>query len=123
MDPATLMKNFQQSELNQNTNISEAYDQLNLKLQEMLDRCAPEKIKRTEKPPLLWFNHTLCKQQKIVKNRERTSKKYKQQHPRRHILWKEIDTFDYSITSENNQLIRKFWTARRVQKRTFPPSQ
>ena len=32
-----------QPELNQNTNIIEAYNQLNLNLQEMLDRCAPEK--------------------------------------------------------------------------------
>ena len=45
------MENFHQPDLDQNTNDSEAYDQLNLKLQEMLNRCAPEKIvKRTEKP-------------------------------------------------------------------------
>ena len=65
MDLATLMESFQLQELNQNTNVSEAYDQLNLKLQEMLDRCAPAKmVKRTGKPPKLWINHTLCKQQK-----------------------------------------------------------
>ena len=39
----------------------ERYNQLNLKFQETLDRCAPEKIvQRTEKPPKLWFNHTPC---------------------------------------------------------------
>ena len=47
------MKNIQQPEQNQNTNVSEAYDQLNLKLQEMLHRCAPEKVNRTKKPPKL----------------------------------------------------------------------
>ena len=47
----------------------------------MLDKYAPEKIiKRTEKPQNLWFNHTLCKWQKIVKKRQRTWNKYKQQH-------------------------------------------
>ena len=54
VDLATLMENFQQPQLNQNTNVSEAYHQLNLKLQQMHDRCAPEKIvKRTEKLPKL----------------------------------------------------------------------
>ena len=61
VDLATLMDNFYQPELTQNTNIGERYDQLNLKFQETLDRCAPEKIvQRTEKPPILWFNHTPC---------------------------------------------------------------
>ena len=65
MDLATLMENFHEPELNQNTNVSEAYDQFSLKLQEMVDRCTPEQIvKRTEKPQKLWFNHTLCEQQK-----------------------------------------------------------
>ena len=64
MDSTILMENFHQPELNQNTMISEAFDQLNLNLQEMLHRHAPEKIaKRTEKARKLWFNHTLCKQQ------------------------------------------------------------
>ena len=45
------MENFHQPDLNQNTNNSEAYNQLNLQLQEMLDKCAPEKIvKGREKP-------------------------------------------------------------------------
>ena len=34
-----------------NTNISEAYDQLNLKLQEMLDRCTPETKSQQNKMP------------------------------------------------------------------------
>ena len=60
VNPATLMENFHQPELNQNTNVSEAYDQLSLKLQEMLDRCAPEKIvKRTEKPQKLCSSHPM----------------------------------------------------------------
>ena len=76
-DLATLMDNFQQLELNQNTDVSEAYEKFNLKLQEMIERCALKIVKRTEKPPKLWFNLTLCEQQKIVKNRERTWKEYK----------------------------------------------
>ena len=49
VNQATLMENFHQPDLNQNTNINEAYNQLILQLQEMLDKCALEKIvKRTE---------------------------------------------------------------------------
>ena len=43
VDPAMLMENFHPLHLNQNTITSEAYDQLNLQLQEMLEKCAPEK--------------------------------------------------------------------------------
>ena len=73
------MENFHQPELNHFTTASKAYDPLNLKLQEMLDRCVPEKTSGELK------NHknygcTLCEQQKIVKNRGGTWKKYKQQH-------------------------------------------
>ena len=58
-----LMENSHPPHLNQNTNTNEAYNQLDLQLQEMLDKCAPEKIfKRPEKPQSLWFNHTLCEQ-------------------------------------------------------------
>ena len=80
-----LMENSHPPHLNQNTNTNEAYIslkvKLNLQLQEMLDKCAPEKIvKRLEKPQNIWFNTTLHEQWKIVKNRKRTWKKYKEQH-------------------------------------------
>ena len=60
MSLATLMENFHPPHLEQNTNTNEDYNQLNLRLQEMLDKCVPEKIvKRPEKPQNLWFNNTL----------------------------------------------------------------
>ena len=42
VNPAMLIENFHTPLLNQNTNTNEAYNQLNLQLQEMLDKCAPE---------------------------------------------------------------------------------
>ena len=42
VNPATLIENFHPPHLNQNANTNEAYNQLNLQLQEMLDKCAPE---------------------------------------------------------------------------------
>ena len=81
VNQAMRIKNFHPSHLKQKTNTNEAYSQLNLQLQEMLDKSTPEKIvKQPEKPQNLWFNHTLHEQQKIVKNRERTWRKYKKQH-------------------------------------------
>ena len=72
VSPATLMGNLHPPHLNQKTNTNETYNQLNLQLQEMLDKCATEKIvKIPEKPQNLWFNTTLCEQQRIVKSRER----------------------------------------------------
>ena len=51
VSPATLMENFHPPHLEQNTNTNEAYNQLNLWLQEMFDKCVPEKIAtRPEKP-------------------------------------------------------------------------
>ena len=94
VNPSMLIKNFHLPHLNQNTNTNEAYNQLNLQLQEMLDISAPEKIvKRPEKPQNLWFNHTLSEQWKTVKNREITWSKYKEQH-----CWK-------AYTMERNRYI------------------
>ena len=60
-------KLLHQPHLNKNTNTNEADNQFNLQLQEMLNKCAPEKIvKRPEKPQNLWFNQTLHEQWKIV---------------------------------------------------------
>ena len=76
-----LMENFHPPHLEQNTSTNEAHNQLNIWLQEMLDKCVTEKIvKRPEKPQNLWFNNTLQEQWKIVKNRERTWRKYREQH-------------------------------------------
>ena len=121
VDLTTLKENFQQPKLNQNTNVSEAHDQLNLKLQEILDRWASEKIvKTTEKPTKLWFNHTLSKQQKIFKNRERIWKKYKQQHHWRAYTMERNRYIWLLYYTKNNQLVRMFWTARRTPKNSSP---
>ena len=67
VNPAIQMENFHPPHLNGNTNTNKAYNQLNLQLQKMLDKCVAEKIvKRTEKPQNQWFSHTLCEQWKIV---------------------------------------------------------
>ena len=51
VNPAMLMGNFHPPHLHQNANTNETYNQLNLQLQEMLDKCAPGKIvKRSKKP-------------------------------------------------------------------------
>ena len=79
--PATMMKNFNPPPLSLNTNANEAQTQLTTRLQEMLDKCVPEKImKRPKRTQNLWFNDTLWQQHTIVKNRERTWRKYRQQH-------------------------------------------
>ena len=57
---AMLMESCHPPHLKQNTNTNAAHKQLNLQLQEMLDKCVPEKIvNRPEKPQNLWFNNTL----------------------------------------------------------------
>ena len=74
----------------------------------MLDRCAPEKVvKRTWKPPKLWLNHTLCKQWKIVKTEKELGRNISSNTTGRCILWKEIETFNYSTISKTNQSISK----------------
>ena len=47
--PATLRENFHPAHLNQNTNTNESHNQLNLQLQEMLDKCVPAKIVKRPK--------------------------------------------------------------------------
>ena len=75
------MKNFNPPPLVLNTNANKAQTQLTTRLQKMLDKCVPEKImKRPKRTQNLWFNDTLQQQCTIVKNRERTWKKYRQQH-------------------------------------------
>ena len=117
VNPATLMENFHQSDLNQNTNISEAYNQLTLQLQEMLDKCVPEKIvKRKERPHNPWFIHTLHEQWKIAKTEKEPGINISSSIIGMHIQWKEIDMSVNSITLKNNQLVRESWTARRTPK-------
>ena len=54
VSPATMMENFNPPLLDLNTNTNEAQTQLTTRLQEMLDKCVPEKIikgpKKTTKP-------------------------------------------------------------------------
>ena len=54
VSPATMMKNFNPPLLGLNTNTNKAQTQLTTQLQEMLDKCVPEKIvirpKKNTKP-------------------------------------------------------------------------
>ena len=76
-----MMENFHPPHLRLNTNTNKAHTQFTLQLQEMLDKCVPEKIiKRPKTAQNLWFNYTLQQQCKIVKNRERTWRKYGKEH-------------------------------------------
>ena len=80
-NPAMMMENFNPPNLNLSTDINEAQTQLNSSLQDMIDKCVPEKmVKRLKKPENACFNDTLWQQCKIVKNRERAWKKYGKQH-------------------------------------------
>ena len=81
VSPATMMKNFNPPPLGLNTSANKAQTQLITRLQEMLDKRVPEKImKRPKRTQNLWFNDTLQQQCTIVKNRERTWRKCRQQH-------------------------------------------
>ena len=80
-NPAMMMENFNPPNLNLNTDINKAQTQLTARLQDMIDKCVPEKmVKRLKKPQNPWFNDTLWQQCTIVKNRERAWKKYGEQH-------------------------------------------
>ena len=49
-NPAMMMENFNPPNLDLNTDINEAQSQLNASLQDMLDKCVPEKmVKRPKK--------------------------------------------------------------------------
>ena len=81
VSPSTMMENFHPPFLGLHTNTNKAQTQLTIQLQEMLDKCVPEKIvKRPKKAQNIWFNDTLWQQCKIVKNRERIWRKYGKQH-------------------------------------------
>ena len=68
LSPAMMMENFHPPLLSLNTNTNKAQTQLTIQLQEMLDKCVPEKIiKRPKKKAQnLWFNDILWQQHKIV---------------------------------------------------------
>ena len=60
VSPAMMMENFHPQHLGLNTNTSKVHTQFTLWLQEMLDKCMPEKIiKRPKRAQNLWFNDTL----------------------------------------------------------------
>ena len=80
-NPTMMMENFNPPNLDLNTDINEAQTQLNASLQDMIDKCVPEKmLKRPKKPQNAWFNDTLWQQCTIVKKRERAWKKYGELH-------------------------------------------
>ena len=65
------MENFHPPHLKQNTNTNEDHNQLNLQLQEMLDKCVPEKIVKQPKNTkfmvqsyLMWTAKNSLKQRK-----------------------------------------------------------
>ena len=61
--------------------LSQEYDQFNTKLQKMLDTVAPKKtIKQTDKPQRPKFNKYIRQQRRVVKNRDRVWRRYKQDH-------------------------------------------
>ena len=71
-NPAMMMENFNPPNLDLNTDINKAQTQLTARLQDMIDKCVPEKmVNRLTKPQNPWFNDTLWQQCTIIKNRER----------------------------------------------------
>ena len=117
VSPATLMENFHPPHLEQNTNTNKAHNQLYLQLQEMLDKCVPKKIaKRPEKPQNLSFNNTLWQLHKFLKAGKEPGENIGSSTIGRHIQWKETNTSANYTTSNNNKLVREFWTAKGTPK-------
>ena len=70
-----LTQNFEPPTIDENTGLSQAYNQLKTKLQEMLDKTAPERtFKVFDKPKQPYFNKYVWDQRKTVKNKERVQK-------------------------------------------------
>ena len=88
MTKENLEANFTLPLFEETTSLSQAYNQLDRELQEILYRVAPSKtIKVTNKPRKPWFNEYIRDQRKVVRNRERTWKHYSSE-----LQWKTYKT-------------------------------
>ena len=75
MTKENLEVNFTVHLFEETTLLSQAYNQFDKELQEMMDREAPSKTyKVTNKTRKLWFNKCIRDQRKVVRTRERTLK-------------------------------------------------
>ena len=76
-----LIQNFKPPIIDEKMGLNQAYNQLEVRLQKMLDKTAPEKtINVYDKPKQPYFNKYVHEQRKIVKNRERAWQKFKKDH-------------------------------------------
>ena len=100
-----LMANFTPPILEMDVILSQAYDQFNAELQKILDTVAPKKtIKQTDLPKNPWLNKYIRQQRKVVKNRDRVWRRYKQDHQWH--TYKKRDRFSQS-RSRTTKTIKK----------------
>ena len=76
-----MMGNFHPTIIESGASLREAYNQFSKEMLDMLDRVAPEKnIKTTNRPKHSWYSTFIRNQHKIVRNREKISRRYRQDH-------------------------------------------
>ena len=116
-NPTMMMENFNPPNLDPNTDINKDQTQLNASLQDMIDKCVPEKmVKRPKKKKKHKMPGSMTpsgQQCTIVKNRERTWKKYGEQHHwnaytvERNKYNCQLHYFQVAITKQ-----KEYWNAR-----------
>ena len=76
-----LIQNFEPPIIDEKMGLSQAYNQLKVRLQKVLDKTAPEKTNKVcNKPKQPYFNKYVCEQRKIVRNGERAWQLFKKDH-------------------------------------------
>ena len=113
VSPAMMMENFHPPHLRLNTNTSKAHTQFTLQLQEMLDKCVPEKIIKRPKThktsgSMISFDNSI----KLLKIGKEPGENMGSSTTGRHTQLKETNTFTNSTTLNNNQSAKESWTAK-----------
>ena len=102
--PAMMMENFHPPVLDPNTNTKEAQTQLIIQLQEMLDKCVPEKIiKRPKKHKTSGSMISFMNSITFLKIKKGYGGNMRGSTTGRHTQQKEISTIINSTTLNNNQ--------------------
>ena len=104
LSQATMMENFKPPLLGLNTNTDEAHTQLTIQLQEMLDKCVPEKIiKKPKKYKISGSMMSFGNSAKLLKIEKGYGQNIGSSTPGRHTHWKETNTIANSTTLNNSQ--------------------
>ena len=109
-----MMENFHHPHLRLNINTSKAHTKFTLQLQEMLDKCVPEKIIKGPKTPhktsgsMISFDNSI----KLLKIGKEHGENMGSSTTGRHTQLKETNTFANSTTLNNNQSAKESWTSK-----------